>query len=91
VQRLSCTQIGFGALVATSTANRVAVLRTVPATFRSAHGRMLLRQTLKPSADIVQLIDFVQDRFKRHADTALMERKPKVWDNFRWTGLAQKT
>jgi hypothetical protein len=38
---------------------------------------MLVRQPLKTRADIVQLFDFVQDRFKKHDRTALSEDKPK--------------
>jgi hypothetical protein len=38
---------------------------------------MLVRQPLKPRADIVELIDFAQDHFKRHGQTSLAE-KPKV-------------
>jgi hypothetical protein len=37
---------------------------------------MLLSQSLKSSADVVELIDFVQNRFKSHGYTALAE-KPK--------------
>jgi len=51
---------------------------------------MLLRQSLKTVTDAVELFDFVQDRFKRHEYTAL-SKKPKVWEDFRWTGLGQKT
>jgi hypothetical protein len=51
---------------------------------------MLLRQILKTRADVVELIDFIQDRFKSHEYTAFRQ-KPKVWENFRWTGLGQKT
>jgi hypothetical protein len=32
---------------------------------------MLLSQSLKPRADVVEFIDFVQDRLKRHAYTTL--------------------
>ncbi len=38
---------------------------------------MLFRQSLKPRADTVKLIDFAQDRCKRHGQTAFAE-KPKV-------------
>ena len=51
---------------------------------------MLFRQSLNPRADIVELIDFAQDRFKRHGQTAL-SLKSLRWENFRWTGLGQKT
>jgi hypothetical protein len=33
---------------------------------------MLFRQPLNPRADIVELIDFAQDRFKRHGQTAFL-------------------
>ena len=39
---------------------------------------MLLRQCLKTRTDILQLIDFAQDRLKRHGYTALSLKKPKV-------------
>ncbi len=51
---------------------------------------MLLRQSLKTRTDAMKLVNFVQDRFKRHGYTAL-PKKPKVWEDFRWTGLGQKT
>jgi len=54
------------------------------------HGRMLICQPLKPSADTVKLIDLAQDRRKRHGQTAL-SLKSLRWENFRWTGLGQKT
>jgi hypothetical protein len=38
---------------------------------------MLLSQSLKSSADVVELIDFVQNRFKSHGYTALSLKKPK--------------
>ena len=57
---------------------------------RFRHRRMSLRQSLKTLADAVELFDFVQDRVKRHGYTAL-PNKPKVWEDFRWTGLGQKT
>ena len=38
---------------------------------------MLVRQPLKPRADIVELIDSRKDRFKRDGQTSLAE-KPKV-------------
>ena len=41
------------------------------------YGRMLFRQSLKSRADTVALIDFAQDRCKRHGQTAFAE-KPKV-------------
>ncbi len=39
---------------------------------------MLVRQSLKPRADTVELIDFAQDRCKRHGQTAFLAEKPKV-------------
>jgi hypothetical protein len=39
---------------------------------------MLVRQPLKPRADTVELIDFAQDRCKRHGQTAFLAEKPKV-------------
>ena len=50
----------------------------------------MLRQSLKECADIVELIDFVEDRFKNHGYTALSLRNLR-WYDFRWTGLGQKT
>jgi hypothetical protein len=35
------------------------------------------RQSLKTSADVVELIDLIQNRFKSHGHTALW-RKPKM-------------
>ena len=40
--------------------------------------RMLFRQSLKPRTDTVELIDFAQDRCKRHGQTAFLAEKPKV-------------
>jgi len=50
---------------------------------------MLVRQCLKTRADVLELIDFAQDRLKRHGytGTPLSLKNPKVWENFRWTGL----
>ncbi len=42
------------------------------------YGRMLVRQSLKPRADTMKLIDFAQDRCKRHGQTAFLAEKPKV-------------
>jgi hypothetical protein len=39
---------------------------------------MLVRQSLKPRADVLELIDFVQDRLKRHEYTSLSLKTPKV-------------
>jgi len=47
---------------------------------------MLLSQSLKTRTDAMKLVNFVQDRFKSHGCTAF-RKKPKVWENFRWTGL----
>jgi hypothetical protein len=33
---------------------------------------MLVRKSLKPRADTVELIDFAQDRCKRHGQTAFL-------------------
>ena len=72
-------QIGLGPLATTSTANTVAVSRTVPAIVRSAseYRQMLVRQSREPRADIVELLDFSQDRCKRHGQT-ILAKKPKV-------------
>jgi hypothetical protein len=43
---------------------------------------MLLRQSLKTRADIVELIDFIKDRFKNHRLTALSLRSLR-WEDFR--------
>jgi len=51
---------------------------------------MFVRQSLKTRTDAMELINFVQDRFKRHRHTAI-PKEPKVWEDFRWTGLGQKT
>jgi hypothetical protein len=47
---------------------------------------MLLSQSLKSSADVVELIDFVQNRLKRHW-VYLSRLENLRWENFRWTGL----
>jgi hypothetical protein len=77
-------------LAATSSANTAAALRTFPAIVMSASERTLFRQCLKPCADIVEMIDFVQDRLKKHGQTTLLLKSLR-WENFRWTGLGQKT
>jgi hypothetical protein len=51
---------------------------------------MFLRQCLKTCTHVLQLIDFAQDRLKRHGDTALSLNNLRG-ENFRWTGLGQKT
>jgi hypothetical protein len=39
---------------------------------------MFFRQSLKAHADAMELIDFVQDGFKRHGYTPLSHKKPKM-------------
>jgi len=39
---------------------------------------MLLRQCVEARADVLELIDFAQDRLKRHRHTARSLKKPKV-------------
>jgi hypothetical protein len=39
---------------------------------------MFFRQSLKAHADAMELIDFVQDGFKRHGHTPLSHKKPKM-------------
>lgn len=39
---------------------------------------MFLRQYLKTIADLMELLDFVQNRFKGHGYTALSQGKPKM-------------
>ena len=56
----------------------------------SETGGCVLRQSLQTVTDAVELFNFVQDRIKRHEYTTL-PKKPKVWEDFRWTGLGQKT
>ena len=51
---------------------------------------MLLRQSLETCADIVKVVDFVKDRIKTHGYTAPSMRNLR-WEDFRWTGLGQKT
>ena len=46
------------------------------------HRWILLRQCLKTRTDIVELIDFAQDRLKGHGHTAL-SLKSLRWENFR--------
>lgn len=52
---------------------------------------VLLSQSLKTRADAMELIYFMTDRFKKHGNTASSKDEPKVGENFRWTGLGQKT
>jgi alpha-beta hydrolase superfamily lysophospholipase len=47
---------------------------------------MLFRQSLEPRADTVELIDFAQDRCKRHRQTAF-SLKSLRWENFRMDWL----
>jgi len=42
------------------------------------YGHVLFRQSLKTRADVVELIDFVENRFKSHGYTALWRKQPKV-------------
>jgi hypothetical protein len=51
---------------------------------------MLLCQCLKTRTDVVELVDFAQDRLKWHGHTALSLNHLRG-ENFRWTGLGQKT
>jgi hypothetical protein len=51
---------------------------------------MFLRQCFETRTDFVELINFAQDRMKRHEHTAL-SLKHLRGENFRWTGLGQKT
>ena len=39
---------------------------------------MSVRQSLKTRTDIVELIDFAQDRLKRHCGTPALNEKSKV-------------
>jgi hypothetical protein len=39
---------------------------------------MLLRQSLKTRADVLELTNFVQDRLKRHGAHRSLTRKPKM-------------
>ena len=41
----------------------------------------MIAQPLKTRADVIELFDFVQDRFKEHERTALLQ------DNLRWGEL----
>ena len=50
---------------------------------------MLLRQSLKPRADIVETIDFPQDLCNRHRQTAHSLKSLRL-GNFRWTGLGSE-
>jgi hypothetical protein len=38
----------------------------------------------------VELVDFAQDRVKGHGQ-AVLSLKTLRWENFRWTGLGQRT
>ena len=51
---------------------------------------MLLSKFLKTGTDTMEPVHFVQKRFKGHWPP-LFWKKPKVWEDFRWTGLGQKT
>jgi hypothetical protein len=39
---------------------------------------VLLRQSVKTTADLMELLYFVQDRLKGHGYTALLQGKPKM-------------
>jgi len=54
------------------------------------HERVFLRQCLKTLTHVLELIEFAQNRLKRHEYTALSLKNLR-WENFRWTGLGQKT
>jgi hypothetical protein len=74
-RRERCTQFGLGLLIAATTANTVAVFRNVS---RDSHqrfcdGRILLRQSIETRTDALEIIDFVDDRFKADGYTALRE------------------
>jgi hypothetical protein len=51
---------------------------------------MSLRQPLKPRADVLELFGFAQNRIERHEHTRFLAKRLR-WENFRWTGLGQKT
>ena len=51
---------------------------------------MLLRESLETRTDAMEPVNFVQKCFKGHW-APLYRKKPKVWEDFRWTGLGQKT
>lgn len=51
--------------------------------------RMFLRQCFETRTDFVEVIDFAQDRLKRHRGHCSLAETPKG-DNFRWTGLGQR-
>jgi hypothetical protein len=40
---------------------------------------MLLRKSFKARADVVELVDFVEDRFEVHGYTALLPRIQMDW------------
>ena len=50
---------------------------------------MLLRQFLQARAHTVELVNFIQDRLKRHAYAWPLAENLR-WENFRWTGLGQR-
>jgi len=51
---------------------------------------MFIRQALKTCADVVEMVDFALDCFKNHGYTAFSPGTLR-WEDFRWTGLGQKT
>jgi hypothetical protein len=59
----------------------------IKATLRGEHSIDPARQA---ALDIAELIDFAQGRYRRHWQTA-RPLKSLRWENFRWTGLGQKT
>ena len=51
---------------------------------------MFIRQELETGAYVVELVHFVQNRLKMHAYTGFPLPSLRE-ENFRWTGLGQKT
>jgi hypothetical protein len=91
VGRLSAALRSAWGLVTTSTSNKVAAFRTLPAIVISGFdtGGCCSARASRRVLDILEVINFAQDSLKRHGFTGLAE-KPR-WENFRWTGLGQKT
>jgi len=50
---------------------------------------MLLRQRVKTGAHVIELLNFVQDRIRRHGVRGFLESLRR--DNFRWADLVQGT
>jgi len=88
----ACAQIGFGRFAHNQHSQYSCCITNVSSNRQECfrYGRMLVRQSLKPRADTTKLIDFAQDRCKRHGQTAFLAESLR-WENFRWTGLGQKT